>query len=107
MPVRTFRPITEESFDYDMCEIAAGVLRADEWHAPPTLPGTLTRLVSSLSSTPPRTYPFQIVLPEAGRSDGRRFVGRDALEKMRCPIQIFTIFAFPFDCSADLTYTRQ
>lgn len=38
MPVRTFRPITEESFDYDMCEIAAGDPRADGRRAPPALP---------------------------------------------------------------------
>jgi len=43
VPVRTFRPITEESFDYDMCEIAAGDLRADGRRAPPALSGTLPR----------------------------------------------------------------
>ncbi|KYM80298.1 hypothetical protein ALC53_09392 [Atta colombica] len=90
-----------------MCEIAVGALVAHERHAPPKLPGTLVRLVSPLYSTPPRFHPVYIVPPGARCSDGRRSIRHDRLEKTCRLIHFSTIFTFLFDCSADLTYTRQ
>lgn len=52
MPARTFRPITEESFDDGMCEIAAGG-PPDGRRVSPALPGTFRGIaVFKLSRAP-------------------------------------------------------
>lgn len=68
MPVRTFRPITEDSFYYDMCEVATGNL-PDVRRRSPALPGTFFSRASNLA---PPSFGARLNRPASAAPRGLR-----------------------------------